>query len=82
MINVCFTHRSCHNTNNHNKRSPVKVMSIASYLSLRVDSCLGISDKDLIRWNVVKEYTNDNLPHYVNHFMLHIIEGYLETGEY
>ena len=62
--------------------SPCLVIVARSTIYLHNDDWLGLSDEDLIRWELRKDYTGSHLPHYLNYFMVHLVDGYLQTGEY
>ncbi len=61
---------------------PVIIKPAQMYVRDDEDKCLGFEDKDLIRWKRRQDYTGHHLPHYLNYFMIHLVDGYLQTGKY
>lgn len=52
------------------------------WMYLPEDNTLGLSDNNLIQWTEREDYTGSHLPHYLNYFMVHLVDGYLQTGGY
>lgn len=53
-----------------------------SCLSVKIDEMLGLIDDDNINWKSRTDYTGYYLPYYLNYFMVHICDGYLQSGGY
>ncbi len=52
------------------------------WMYLYEDDTLGLLDNDTILWAERHDYTGHHLPHYLNYFMIHLVDGFLNTGEY
>ncbi len=54
------------------------------YLSSAQDSQIGMYYEGLQSWDYQPQdsYTDTSIVHYLNHFMIHLVDGYLQTGEY
>lgn len=46
------------------------------------DCILGLDDNILIDWKTRTDYTGAYLSYYVNYFMLRLVDGYLQEGDY
>lgn len=53
-----------------------------SYLSGKGDENLGLKDGGTFLWKSKTIYSEKELLHTLNHFMIRLLEGYLQTGEY
>ncbi len=62
------------------RSSSVVVNETSIYLE--EDDTLGLLDNDTILWAERHDYTGHHLPHYLNYFMIHLVDGYLQTGGY
>ncbi len=52
------------------------------FLKDETDGCLGVCYQSFSTWEYREDYTGSHLPHYLNYFMVHLVDGYLQTGEY
>ncbi len=69
---------------NTDDRHEVMVNHENIYLSTKQDSQIGMYYEGLQRWsyNSQESYTDTSIVHSLNYFMIHLVDGYLQTGEY